>query len=116
MENHSATYDLMFRALADPTRRAIISRLAQGPASVTELAASAEMGLPAFLKHLAVLEDSALIRSTKAGRVRTCHIQPDRFSTIENWLAEQRALWAARTDRLAHYVENEMPQENSDER
>ncbi len=114
MENNSSAYDSIFRALADPTRRAVILRLSQGPASVTELAAGAAMGLPAFLKHLGVLEESALIRSSKAGRVRTCQIQPDRLALVGDWLAEQRALWIARTDRLAHYVENTMSQEHDD--
>lgn len=116
MENNSAAYDSIFRALADPTRRAVILRLSQGPASVTELAATAAMGLPAFLKHLGVLEESALIRSSKVGRVRTCRIEPDRLALVGDWLAEQRALWTARTDRLAHYVENEMPKEQDDGR
>lgn len=97
--------DSAFHALADPTRRAVIGRLIEGPAPVTELAAPFEIGLPTVLKHLRVLEQSGWVRSEKRGRVRTCHLQPQRLRAAERWLAEQRAIWEARTDRLAHYVE-----------
>lgn len=112
MANDTASFDSVFHALADQTRRAVIGRLLHGPASVTELASPFEMGLPAFLKHVRVLEESALIRSVKSGRVRTCHVQPERLSAVEGWLAEQRAIWAARADRLADYVENQIAREN----
>ena len=112
MENYSATLDTAFHALADPTRRAVIARLVNGPAPVKELADPFPIGLPAFLKHLRVLEDSGLIRSEKTGRVRTCHVQPARLAATESWLAEQRALWEGRTDRLAAYVENELSRED----
>ncbi len=105
MENHSSALDSAFHALADPTRRAVVQRLTRGPAAVTELAEPFEMGLPAFMKHLKVLEDGGLIGSAKRGRVRTCHVKADRLKATEAWLAEQRLLWEARTDRLAAYVE-----------
>lgn len=100
--------DLAFHALADPTRRAVLGRLMQGPAPVTDLAGPFAIGLPAFLKHLKVLEESGWIRSEKRGRVRTCHVIPERLSAAESWLSEQRALWEARTDRLADYVETHL--------
>ncbi len=106
MENHQTTLDTAFFALADPTRRAVIARLIQGPASVKELAQPFEMGLPSFLKHLKVLEASGLIGSEKAGRVRTCRIVPMRLAVAEDWLSRQRAVWEGRTDRLAAFVEN----------
>jgi DNA-binding transcriptional ArsR family regulator len=109
MENYLAPLDLTFHALSDPTRRAVLNRLMQGPAPVKELAAPFEMGLPSFMKHLRVLEDSGLIRSEKAGRVRTCRIEAKQLAAAESWLSEQRTLWEAQTDRLADYVENQMP-------
>ena len=100
--------DLAFHALADPTRRAVIGRLMLGPAPVTLLAGPFGIGLPAFLKHLKVLEDSGWIRSEKQGRVRTCHVIPERLNAAEQWLAEQRTLWEGRADRLADYVETHL--------
>lgn len=108
MENHHAPLDAAFHALADPTRRAILSRLARGPAPVKELAQPFDMGLPAFLKHLKVLETDGLIRSQKQGRVRTCRVNAERLALAEAWLSEQRAIWQGRTDRLADYVETQM--------
>lgn len=108
MENVSASLDSAFRALADPTRRAVVSRLLDGPAPVKDLARPFEMGLPSFMKHLQVLEDSGLIRSEKIGRVRTCHACPESLAAAENWLAEQRLLWEARTDRMVEFIETEL--------
>ena len=109
MENYLPALDLAFHALSDPTRRAVLNRLMRGPAPVKELAAPFEMGLPSFMKHLRVLEESGLIRSEKAGRVRTCRVEAKQLAAAESWLSEQRTLWEARTDRLADYVENQMP-------
>ena len=81
----------------------------RGPASVKELAAPFDMGLPSFMKHLRVLEESDLIRTEKAGRVRTCRVNAEQLAAAESWLSEQRTLWEARIDRLAHYVETQMP-------
>jgi DNA-binding transcriptional ArsR family regulator len=106
MANYIASLDSAFHALADPTRRAVVSRLITGPASVTDLAQPFSIGLPTFLKHLKVLEDSGLIGSGKSGRVRMCHLEPARLASAEAWLAEQRGLWEDRADRLASYVEN----------
>ena len=101
----------IFAALADPTRRAVVSRLLTGAAPVKRLAEPFGMGLPAFLKHLTVLENSGLIRSEKRGRVRTCHLNAARLAAAEDWLFEQRAIWQGRTDRLAAFVESHHPQE-----
>ena len=108
MENYQSSLDAAFHALADPTRRAVVSRLTRGPAPVKELAAPFDMGLPSFMKHLRILEQDGLISSQKVGRVRTCRVNAERLATAETWLSEQRALWQARSDRLAHYVETQM--------
>jgi DNA-binding transcriptional ArsR family regulator len=108
MENYMPFLDAVFHSLADPTRRAVLGRLAKGPATVTELAEPFEMGLPSFLKHLKILEQDGLIRSEKTGRVRTCRVDAQAMAAAEAWLAAQRRLWEASTDRLADYVENRM--------
>lgn len=105
MANQPAALSEVFNALADPTRRAIVGALGRGPASVTELAAPFEMALPSFMKHLGVLERSGLVRSAKAGRVRTCALVPKALTQAERWLAEQRAVWEARSDRMAAFAE-----------
>ncbi|HTM81067.1 metalloregulator ArsR/SmtB family transcription factor [Asticcacaulis sp.] len=114
MENYQTSLDAAFHALADPTRRAVLSRLAQGPAPVTELAAPFDMGLPSFMKHLNILQTDGLISSEKVGRVRTCRVNAEKLAAAETWLSEQRALWQARTDRLADYVETQMPRSIED--
>jgi DNA-binding transcriptional ArsR family regulator len=100
----SLSLDQVFHALSDPTRRAIVRRLSRGPASVSELAKPFTMAMPSLLQHLQVLEASRLIRSEKSGRVRTCEMQPSALSLAEGWLAEQRALWEGRLDRMETYV------------
>ena len=94
----------VFQALADPTRRAVLGRLGQGPASITELAQPFDMALPSFMKHIRLLESSGWIRTQKVGRVRTCAIEKEQFAVAESWLAQQRALWEGRTDRLEQFV------------
>ena len=105
MAKQSAQLTDVFYALADPTRRTIVSRLGRGPESVSALAAPFAMALPSFMKHLSVLERSGVIRSNKVGRVRTCRLVPKTLSQAERWMAEQRATWEARTDRMAQFVE-----------
>ena len=104
MEQCSEPLDGIFQALADSTRRAVLGRLGQGPASVSELARPFDMALPSFMKHIRFLEGSGLICTRKAGRVRTCSIEQKRFAAVESWLSEQRALWEGRTDRLEQFV------------
>lgn len=104
MAKHDADLSLLFHALSDPTRRAILTRLAAGPAPVGELAAPTGLRLPTVLRHLSVLEEAGLIATAKDGRVRTCAIRPEALAPMRDWLDEQRALWEARLDRLDDYV------------
>ena len=104
MLNQAPMLDPVFQALSDPTRRAIVDRLSRGPASVSSLAAPLPMSLPAVMQHLQVLEKSGLIRSEKIGRVRTCQIEPVAMQTAEQWIAERRATWERRLDRLGDYL------------
>jgi DNA-binding transcriptional ArsR family regulator len=92
--------DRAFHALADPARRSIVGRLSRGPASVSELAAPLAMSLPAVLQHLDVLHRSGLVRSEKTGRVRTCRLEPAQLHSVEQWIAQHRATWEQRLDRL----------------
>jgi DNA-binding transcriptional ArsR family regulator len=94
----------VFRALADPTRRAVVERLGRSPASVSELAQPFDMALPSFVQHLRVLEESGLVRSTKRGRVRVYRLAPVRLRVVESWLAKQRTLWERRLDQFDAYV------------
>ena len=110
MVNRNPALDTLFHALADPTRRAVVGRLMRGPAPVKQLAEPFAIGLPAFLKHLSVLEASGLVRSEKRGRVRTCHVDAARLDAAEEWLTEQRAVWRGRADRLAAFVESQPPE------
>ena len=104
MDNHMHRLDHAFGALADPTRRAIVARLAQGEASVGELARPFDMALPSLMKHIRVLETGGLVESEKRGRVRTCRLKPSGMQGVESWLAEQRTIWEARLDRLEAYA------------
>lgn len=104
MLNQYTALDRMFHALADPSRRAMVQRLARGPASVSELAAPLDMSLPAVVQHLQLLEASGLVRSEKLGRVRTCRIEPKALRRAEQWISERRALWERRLDRLGEYL------------
>ncbi|MGE4428311.1 MAG: ArsR/SmtB family transcription factor [Solirubrobacteraceae bacterium] len=106
MANSSAALDEVLGALADPTRRAVVRRLGRGPASVGELAQPFPMTLPSFMKHVRTLETSGLIRTAKAGRVRTCSLNRERLALVDHWLAEERRLWEARTDRLEQLATN----------
>ncbi|HET9620953.1 MAG TPA: metalloregulator ArsR/SmtB family transcription factor [Kofleriaceae bacterium] len=101
--------DLVFQALADPTRRAIVERLSRRPISVSELAEPLAMSLPAVLQHLQVLETSGLVRSEKVGRVRTCRVEPAALASVERWIAARRATWERRLDRLGELLEEPQP-------
>ena len=96
--------DVVFHALSDANRRAMIDRLLDGPASVSELARPLAISLPAVVQHLHVLEASGVVRSHKVGRVRTCEIEPLALSTAERWISERRATWEARLDRLGEFL------------
>jgi DNA-binding transcriptional ArsR family regulator len=104
MLNYQPQLDLVFQALADPTRRAIVERLGRGPATVSQLALPFAMSLPAVVQHLHVLEASGLVRSEKIGRVRTCRMDSPALSTAERWINERRTTWERRLDRLGDYL------------
>lgn len=100
----SAQMDNVFRALADSTRRAIIERLADSPASVSELAAPFDMSLPAIYQHLQMLRAAGLVQTIKAGRVRTCRLEVRALRGAEGWLSERSAMWEHRFDALAKHL------------
>jgi DNA-binding transcriptional ArsR family regulator len=92
--------DRVFHALGDPTRRRIVEKLSEGPISVSLLAAPLAITLAAVVQHLQVLEESGLVRTEKAGRVRTCRIEPAGFSAAAQWISARRSTWERRFDRL----------------
>ena len=93
-----------FQALADPTRRAILARLALGETSVSELATPFKMSLPAVSKHLKVLEHAGLITRSRDAQMRPCKIEAKALKEADDWLEEYRQLWEQRLDRLEHYL------------
>jgi DNA-binding transcriptional ArsR family regulator len=107
--------DLLFQALADPSRRAMVDRLTRGRASVSELARPLAMSLPAVVQHLRLLEASGLVRTEKLGRVRTCSIEPAALRTAEAWVAQRRTAWEQRLDRLGDFLaeQNNKPDQES---
>ncbi len=104
MARYEAQMGDVFKALGDPTRRAVVERLAAGPAATTELAEQFEMALPSFLQHLKTLEESGLVVSTKKGRVRTYWLKPDRLETARAWLTRQGEVWETRLDQLDSHI------------
>ena len=100
MTKHYPELSLLFRALADPTRRSILTRLAERPARVTDLSEPTGLSLPTVMRHISVLEEAGLIATSKDGRVRTCAIVPEAMEPVRTWLDEQRAIWESRLDRL----------------
>jgi len=106
MPHHSTPLDLAFHALSDPTRRAVVSRLAEGEAPVTTLASPFDMALPSFAQHLKVLEDCGLITTEKRGRSRWCKLVRPRFEEAADWMEAERRHWAERVERLEAYLDN----------
>jgi DNA-binding transcriptional ArsR family regulator len=100
MPKQRVALDHVFQALADPTRREVIERLAIGSASTSELARPFDMALPSFTQHLAVLERAGLVASAKVGRVRTYRLAPAALEAADGWLVGQRRVWEQRLDRL----------------
>jgi DNA-binding transcriptional ArsR family regulator len=96
--------DQVFKALSDPTRRAVVERLSRGPATTSELAAPFAMALPSFTQHLDVLERAALVSSTKQGRVRTYRLAPDPLVGAGDWMSAQRSTWERRLDQLDSFL------------
>jgi len=107
--------DTTFAALSDPTRRAIVKRLADGEASVTELAAPFAMSLPAVSKHLKVLEKAGLISRGRRAQWRPCRLEPEPLKEASDWLQEYRRLWEERLDRLDEYLQTLQGKEQNDE-
>ena len=104
-----------FAALADPTRRAILARLAEGEASVGELAAPFDMSLPAVSKHLRVLERARLIRRRKDAQWRRCALRPDGLRAAADWLDQYERFWTESLDRLAQYLNEPEQEEDTDD-
>lgn len=104
-----ATHSLpqVFAALSDPTRLAVVERLAAGPASVSQLSQPFIMARPTFLKHLQVLEGAGIVTSEKTGRVRTVSLSPDALDWVEAWVHRHRLRWARRLDDLGTFLDKE---------
>jgi len=112
MPNYYDELDRVLRALADPTRRAVVERLAKSPAVVSELAAPFDMALPSLMQHLRVLEDAGVVRSEKHGRVRTVSLRPGALDVLHVWLGEQRTPAEHQADRLAIHLSRISPKED----
>jgi DNA-binding transcriptional ArsR family regulator len=113
--NQSAA-DRIFDALGDPTRRALVERLSRRPMSVSDLGRPFDITLAAVVQHVQVLERNRLVRTKKAGRVRMCWVEPAGFDVAAAWLAERRALWERRLDRLGEALaEQDPPTARTDE-
>ena len=100
MHRKKPNIDRVFHALGDPTRRAILEKLSEGPISVSRLAEPLDITLAAVVQHLQVLEESGLVQTEKVGRVRTCRIEPAGLSVAEQWIGDRRSMWERRLDRL----------------
>lgn len=109
MPNYGEELDRVLRALADPTRRAVVERLAQSPAVVSELAAPFSMALPSLMQHLRVLEEAGVVTSEKHGRVRTVSLRPGALDVVHLWLGEQRTPAERQADRLGIHLTRPAP-------
>ena len=107
MATFHAHLPIIFGALADPTRLAVVERLVSGPASVSELAEPFNMAGPSFLKHLKVLEDAGMVASEKVGRVRTVRLAPDALGWVETWVRQHRRAWERRLDNLGTFLKED---------
>jgi DNA-binding transcriptional ArsR family regulator len=107
MRNSKINIDRLFHALGDPTRRAMLDRLSQGPVSVSALAAPLGITLTAVAQHLQILEECGLARTEKLGRVRTCRIESAGFDALEQWIRNHRTVWERKLDRLGALLEEE---------
>ena len=110
MVKYSATLDVTFSALSDPTRRTILSTLRRGHASVTELARPHDISMPAILKHLNVLEQAGLIEQRKTGRVRMCRLTVGPMQAAADWLSLYRVFWENQLDNLGRFLERTDPE------
>jgi DNA-binding transcriptional ArsR family regulator len=105
--------DRTFAALADPTRRAILARLAAGEATVGDLARPFAMSLPAISKHLKVLEGAGLLARTRVGREHRCRLEPGPMREAANWIERYRQFWDEQFDRLAEFLAHDQPRESA---
>ena len=112
MAPSASTLDLMFQALADPSRRMMVERLSRGPATVGRLAEPLDMSLPAVMQHLQVLEAAGLVRSQKISRVRICSLDTATLSLAERWINDHRAQWEQRLDRLDGFLKQQTRNED----
>lgn len=104
MPGEKMKVERVFHALGDPTRRAILEKLGQGPETVSRLAEPLELTLAAVVQHLQILEESGLVKTEKVGRVRTCRIEPKGFAVAEQWIRDRRTIWERRLDRLGDFL------------
>jgi DNA-binding transcriptional ArsR family regulator len=109
-----AYLDRVFHSLSDGTRRAVIAQLANGPASISDLAQRHDMALPSFMKHIRVLEESEILVSLKTGRVRMCALRPETLNAAQVWLEQERRVWETRLDQLDAFLETLAAKENAD--
>lgn len=112
MPKYHDEVDRVLRALADPTRRAVVERLSQSPAVVSELAEPFDMALPSFMQHLKVLEDAGVVTSEKHGRVRTVSLRPGALDVLHVWLAQQRTPAERQADRLGVHLARTTPKDH----
>ncbi len=103
-DHHEDELSLTFAALADPTRRAILARLAEGEATVLELAEPFQLSLPAVSKHLKVLQRAGLISQGRRAQWRPCRLEPARLKEVSDWVEHYRAIWEERFGRLDAYL------------
>lgn len=108
-----AHLDRVFHSLSDSTRRAVIAQLANGPASISDLAQRHHMALPSFMKHIRVLEESEIVISCKTGRIRMCALRPEALAAAQGWLERERRVWETRLDQLEAFVETLAAKENA---
>ena len=111
-----AHLDRVFHSLSDGTRRAVIAQLANGPASIGDLAQRHHMALPSFMKHIRVLEESEIVRSRKKGRVRMCELRPNALTAAQGWIEKERRNWEARLNQLDAFVETLAEEESTNGR
>jgi DNA-binding transcriptional ArsR family regulator len=107
MHKKKPDIDLVFRALGDPTRRAMVEKLSQGPMSVSRMAEPFDMTLAAVVQHMQVLEECGLVQTEKVGRVRSCRIEPAGLDAMEQWIRDRRSKWELRLDRLGDLLAEE---------
>lgn len=107
MSRRKPDIDLVFHALGDPTRRAMVEKLSEGPLSVSRLATPLAITLTAVAQHLQILEESGLVQTEKVGRVRTCRLETAGLSAAQKWIGDQRSEWERRLDRLGELLAEE---------